>query len=241
MISLAVKGMCVHYGESVVCSDMNFHVNKGEVLCILGRNGVGKTSTLKAIMGLIPVKKGRVLFDGKDITKLRPDRIARLGIGYVPQGRMIFPKLTVEENLQAGTLRAGKGLKSIPQEVFDWFPVLKDRLRQKGGTLSGGEQQQLAIGRCLAGEPKFLLLDEPSEGIQPTIVQTIRDTINRLNEEKQMTVILVEQNLKFCLECGTRGYILENGEIKGEGDMRTIATNPLINQYLTFKNSTYVE
>lgn len=238
MISLDVRNIAVCYGDSITCNNLTFHVNQGEILCILGRNGVGKTSTLKAIMGLIPVKNGQIMYKDKDITSLRPDQIARLGIGYVPQGRMIFPKLTVEENLKSGSYLRGKGVKTLPDDIFEWFPVLKDRLKQKGGTLSGGEQQQLAIARCLAGEPEFLLLDEPSEGVQPTIVQTIRDAIIRMNEEKNITVILVEQNLKFSLECGTRGYIMENGTIQGEGDMETIATSPLIQQYLTFKSST---
>jgi len=235
MISMDVKNISVAYGESVVCRDVSFHVNEGEILCILGRNGVGKTSTIKSIMGIIPARKGKILFNDKDITSMRPDQIARLGIGYVPQGRMIYPELTVEENLQSGTLVKGKGIQKIPDEIFDWFPVLKERLKQKGGTLSGGEQQQLAFARCMAGDPKFILLDEPSEGIQPNIVQRIRETIKRINKEKNITCILVEQNLKFCLECGTRGYIMENGTIQGEGDMKTIAASPLIQQYLTFK------
>ncbi|MHB8277001.1 MAG: urea ABC transporter ATP-binding subunit UrtE [Candidatus Humimicrobiaceae bacterium] len=232
---LDVQSISVAYGESEVCHDVSFHVGKGEILCVLGRNGVGKTTIIKSIMGIIPARKGKVIFNGKDITSLRPYEIARLGIGYVPQGRMIFPQLTVKENLQSGTLVMGKGVQKIPEEVFCWFPVLKERLSQKGGTLSGGEQQQLAIARCMVRNPDFVLLDEPSEGIQPNIVQRIREIIKQINKEKNITFILVEQNLKFCLDCGTRGYIMDNGTIQGEGDMDTIANSSLIQQYLTFK------
>ncbi len=232
---LEVQNIHVAYGESEVCHDVSFHVNQGEILCILGRNGVGKTTSMKAIMGIVPATKGKIIFKGQDITRLRPYQIARLGIGYVPQGRMIFPQMTVEENLQSGTLVLGKGVQPLPDDIFEWFPVLRDRMHQKGGTLSGGEQQQLAIARCMAGNPDFILLDEPSEGIQPNIVQKIREIIKQINREKGITFILVEQNLKFCLDCGSRGYIMETGSIQSEGDMQTIATSPVIQQYLTFK------
>ena len=232
---LEVNDIRVAYGESEVVHGISLNVQKGEILCVLGRNGVGKTTTIKAIMGLLPAKSGSIFYNGKEITKMKPFQIARLGVGYVPQGRMIYPKLTVEENLLSGTLVQGKGKQTIPEEIFEWFPVLKDRLQQKGGTLSGGEQQQLAIGRCMAGNPEFVLLDEPSEGIQPNIVQSIREIIKRINREKGTTFLLVEQNLKFCLDCGHRGYIIETGAIQGEGDMKTIETSPVIQQYLTFK------
>lgn len=232
---LDVQKICVAYGESEICHELSLHVNEGEILCILGRNGVGKTTSIKSIMGIVPAKSGKIIYKNKDITSWKPYQIARLGIGYVPQGRMIFPNLTVEENLQGGTLAMGKGVQKIPDEIFHWFPFLKDRLSQKGGTLSGGEQQQLAIARCIIGNPEFVLLDEPSEGIQPNIVQRIREIIKQINREKNITFILVEQNLKFCLDCGTRGYVMENGTIQAEGDMPTIATNPIIQQCLTFK------
>ncbi|MDD4493498.1 MAG: urea ABC transporter ATP-binding subunit UrtE [Eubacteriales bacterium] len=235
MSLLEVQDIRVAYGGSEVVHGISLHVEKDEIVCILGRNGVGKTTSIKAIMGLQPAKTGKIVFDGHDITNMKPYNIARLGMGYVPQGRMIFPKLTVEENLQSGTLVRGHGVQAIPSELFEWFPVLHDRLSQKGGTLSGGEQQQLAIARCIAGNPSFVLLDEPSEGIQPNIVQRIREIIKQINREKGITFLLVEQNLKFCLDCGMRGYIMETGMIQGEGDMQTIATSPVIQQYLTFK------
>lgn len=232
---LEVKNIHVAYGESEVVHGISFYVKKGEILCILGRNGVGKTTSIKAIMGMIPVRQGKISFKDKDITALRPYQTARCGIGYVPQGRMIFPQMTVLENLQSGTLVMGKGIQPIAEDIYEWFPVLKDRLGQKGGTLSGGEQQQLAIARCIAGNPEFILLDEPSEGIQPNIVQRIREIIKRINRERGITFVLVEQNLNFCLDCGMRGYIMETGMIQGEGDMETIANSSVIQQYLTFK------
>jgi urea transport system ATP-binding protein len=232
---LEVKNIYVAYGESEVVHDVSLHVDEGEILCVLGRNGVGKTTSIKSIMGIIPAKKGQILFKGKDITRMKPYQIARLGIGYVPQGRMIFPQMTVLENLQSGTLVLGKGVQPIPEDIYEWFPVLKERLSQKGGTLSGGEQQQLAIARCIAGNPEFILLDEPSEGIQPNIVQRLREIIKIINKERGITFLLVEQNLNFCLDCGMRGYIMETGVIQGEGNMQEIATSPVIKQYLTFK------
>lgn len=236
MSILDIQDLRVAYGESEVCHGAALHVEKNEILCVLGRNGVGKTTLLKAIMGLVPARNGKILFKGQDITNLKPYQIARMGIGYVPQGRMIFPQMSVEENLLSGTLTEGKGVQAVPEDIFDWFPVLKERLHQKGGTLSGGEQQQLAIARCIAGNPEFVLLDEPSEGIQPNIVQRIREIIKQINRERKITFILVEQNLKFCLDCGSRGYVMENGVIQGEGDMGTIAASPVIQQYLTFKS-----
>ena len=190
---------------------------------------------MKAIRDIIPATQGNIIYTGKDITRCLPYYNARLGISYVPQGRKIIPQMTVEENLQSGTLVLGKGIQPLNEDIFEWFPVLHDRLHQKGGTLSGGEQQQLAIARCMAGNPDFILLDEPSEGIQPNIVQKIREIIKQINREKGITFILVEQNLKFCLDCGSRGYIMENGSIQSEGDMQAIATSPVIQQYLTFK------
>jgi urea ABC transporter ATP-binding protein UrtE len=231
---LSVKGIDVCYGESEVCHALDIDVKANEIVCILGRNGVGKTTLLRSIIGLTPPRCGQILFEGKDIANLRPFKIARLGIGYVPQGRHILSDLTVAENLRSGTvLKYGK-FGPIAEEVFEYFPILKERLTQKGGTLSGGEQQMLAIGRSLAGDPKLLLLDEPSEGIQPSIVQKIRDIIRQLNQEKGLTILLVEQNLKFALALGHRGYIMEKGYIKAEGDMGKLAEDEIIREHLTF-------
>jgi urea ABC transporter ATP-binding protein UrtE len=231
---LSVQDIDVCYGESTVCHAVSIKVGKGEIVCVLGRNGVGKTTLMRSIMGLTPPRCGQVVFKNEDITKLQSYEIARLGIGYVPQGRHILSDLTVAENLRAGTvLKYGK-FGPIAEEVFEYFPILKERLTQKGGTLSGGEQQMLAIGRSLAGDPKLLLLDEPSEGIQPSIVQKIRDIIRQLNQEKGLTILLVEQNLKFALALGHRGYIMEKGYIKAEGDMGKLAEDEIIREHLTF-------
>jgi urea transport system ATP-binding protein len=231
---LSIEQIDVCYGESLTCSQVSLDVQEGEIVCVLGRNGVGKTTLLRSIMGLTPPRTGKIFYNDKDISRMQPYHIARLGIGYVPQGRRILSDLTVYENIRCGTfLKCGK-FGNIPEEVFAYFPILKEKLPQKGGTLSGGEQQMLAIARCLAGDPKLILLDEPSEGIQPNVVQRIRNIIKQLNEEKGLSIILVEQNLKFALAVGDRGYIMEKGNVVSEGTMEMIAQNEIILEHLTF-------
>jgi urea transport system ATP-binding protein len=198
----------------------------------MGRNGVGKTTLLKAVMGLLPVASGRIQFDGQDIAPRSAETRARVGIGFVPQGREIFARLTVEENLRVGLPVRKDKSKDIPEFIFDLFPVLKQMLNRRGGDLSGGQQQQLAIGRALVIEPKLLILDEPTEGIQPNIVHEIGDIIVRLNEEHNLTVLLVEQKLPFARRVGRQFCILDRGRSVAAGDM-TGLNDELIQQYLT--------
>jgi urea transport system ATP-binding protein len=204
-----------YYGESRIINGLNLTVKKGSVTCLIGRNGVGKTTTLKSIMGLVRTPSGKIMFDGRDIIKLPAYDRVKLGIGYVPQGRDIFPQMTVRENLELGLQPlAGKQRKAeIPEYIFELFPALPKFAKRKGGDLSGGQQQQLAIARALAAEPKILILDEPTEGIQPSIIQDIGRAIRRINSEKGITILLVEQYLEFVLEISDNLYIMENGNV----------------------------
>jgi urea transport system ATP-binding protein len=209
------------YGGSHTLWDAQLSVPAGGCVCLMGRNGVGKTTLLKVIMGLLPARSGSLKFDGQEMVALKPEKRARLGIGYVPQGREIFADLTVEENLRVGL--AAKGRRTLPEKIFALFPVLKKMLGRRGGDLSGGQQQQLAIGRALASEPKLIILDEPCEGIQPNIVHEIGDVIMKLNEEG-IAVLLVEQKLPFARRVARsfcmmdRGRTVASGEIAGLND-----------------------
>ena len=228
---LKVDELNQFYGESHTLWDVELSVPKGLCTCLMGRNGVGKTTLLKSLMGLLPITSGQINFDGKEISKDAPEKRARLGIGYVPQGREIFSQLSVEENLKVGLLGRNDGLREIPESIFELFPVLKKMLKRRGGDLSGGQQQQLAIGRALVLNPKLLILDEPTEGIQPNIVHEIGDIIIRLNLEQGLTVLLVEQKLPFARRVGQRFCILEKGRSVATGDMPALNEN-LISQYL---------
>ena len=209
------------YGGSHTLWEAQLSVPAGGCVCLMGRNGVGKTTLLKVIMGLLPARSGSLKFDGQEMVGLKPEKRARLGIGYVPQGREIFADLTVEENLRVGL--AAKGRRTLPEKIFALFPVLKKMLGRRGGDLSGGQQQQLAIGRALASEPKLIILDEPCEGIQPNIVHEIGDVIMKLNEEG-IAVLLVEQKLPFARRVARtfcmmdRGRTVASGEIAGLND-----------------------
>ena len=207
---LELNAVHAHYGKVHVLQGTSLSVHDGEAVGLLGRNGVGKTTTLKAIMGLVPATGGEVVFNGIDLTKIPPHRIAGHGIGYVPQGRGIFPTLSVRENLEIGL--PGPAPSHMLDHVFDRFPRLKERLTQAGGTLSGGEQQMLAIARCLVLQPKLLILDEPTEGIMPLLVQDIRREIKAVNETG-VSILLVEQNIKTALRLCSRIYIMEKGAI----------------------------
>ena len=210
---LEVNAIDLHYGAARELRSVSLTAEAGKVTCVLGRNGVGKTSLLRALVGQHAVSKGSIRFGGADITTLRPVERARRGIAYVPQGREIFPLLTVEENLQTGFAPLKRGQRNIPDDVFSLFPVLNSMLRRRGGDLSGGQQQQLAIGRALVMRPRLLLLDEPTEGIQPSIIKDIGRAISYLRNLGQIAIILVEQYLDFAQELGDNFLVMDRGQV----------------------------
>jgi len=229
---LNIKNLNQYYGESQTLWDVNLNVPEGSCTCIMGRNGVGKTTLLKTVMGLLSVKSGSISFEGGDITTMPPEKRSRLGIGYVPQGREIFPRLTVKENLSLGLAARRDGMKEVPEMIYEIFPVLKKMLQRMGGDLSGGQQQQLAIGRALVTNPSLLILDETTEGIQPNIVREIADIITHLNVEQKMTVLLVEQKLPFARRVAHRFCIMEKGRTVADGAMSEL-NEELISRHLT--------
>src|SRR3954466_15876441 len=210
---LKVDNINLYYGAAQALRGVSLSAEPGKVTCVLGRNGVGKTSLLRAMVGQYPIASGSITFDGDDIAALKPYERARKGIGFVPQGREIFPLLTVEENLKTGFGPLKREQRNIPDDVFSLFPVLNDMLHRRGGDLSGGQQQQLAIGRALVMRPRLLLLDEPTEGIQPSIIKDIGRAITYLRSLKQMAIILVEQYLDFARELGDRFVVMDRGSI----------------------------
>lgn len=219
MTMLQIKGLNTYYGESHILRDVDMNINQGEMICLIGRNGVGKTTLLKSLIGLLTPRRGEIIFNGDLVNRKPPHQRARSGIGYVPQGREIIPYLTVEENLQLGLEALPGGLakhKKIDELVYELFPVLKQFLDRKGGDLSGGQQQQLAIARALLGKPKLLLLDEPTEGIQPNIVQDIELAVKRIISETGVGVLLVEQHLHFVRQAD-RYYAMQRGGIVANG------------------------
>lgn len=229
---LTINGIDQFYGESHTLWDLDLDVPKGKCTCLMGRNGVGKTTLLQVIMGLLPTQSGTMVFNGSEIQTFKAEQRAELGIGYVPQGRQIFPLLTVLENLQVGLLARTDGVKNVPEFVYDLFPVLKDMLKRRGGDLSGGQQQQLAIARALMIDPKMLILDEPTEGIQPNIVKQIGDIITQLNNELGLTVLLVEQKLPFARRVADTFCILDRGRSVAAGEIAGL-DDGLIDKYLT--------
>lgn len=219
---LRLNRVCAGYGQSQVLWDIDLDIPAGGVTAIIGRNGVGKTTLLRAIVGAQPLTGGQMLFDGWDVSRQASHHRARAGIGYVPQGRHVFPHLTVEENLSTGLSAAGgRGDGKIPAYVFEMFPKLDQIRHRKAGVLSGGEQQQLAIGRALTGMPRLLLLDEPTEGIQPNVVQQIEAALQRVRQDLGVTIVIVEQYLDFAWSFADRYAVLQRGRIIREGDTRT--------------------
>jgi urea transport system ATP-binding protein len=229
---LHVEQLDTAYGQTQILKGVSFEVGPREIVAILGRNGAGKTTLLRSIMGLTPARSGLVQFKAADITRLPTYEIAALGIGYVPQGKHIFPRLSVAENLRLGARLQRSADKVVRPEVLAYFPVLEERLAQHGGTLSGGEQQMLAIARGLVGDPDLLILDEPSEGLQPSLVAAIQGIIGRACREQGVAVLLVEQNLAFARALANRYYVMENGAIILNGETRDLADEEAIRQYL---------
>ncbi|MCX7098829.1 MAG: ABC transporter ATP-binding protein [Methylococcales bacterium] len=258
---LKLTGLNQFYGGSHTLWDVDLHIPQGSCLCLMGRNGVGKTTMLKCIMGLIATRSGSIVYNGGDITQAKPEQRAELGIGYVPQGREIFPLLTVEENLKIGLGAVRKqGIKKVPEHIYEIFPVLKQMLNRRGGDLSGGQQQQLAIGRALVLNPQLLILDEPTEGIQPNIVSEIGDVIIRLNRarglpttllktgeeanddvragiikiknELGVTILLVEQKLPFARKVADSFYLMDRGRGVAQGAMADL-NEAMVKRYLT--------
>ncbi|GGX43685.1 urea ABC transporter ATP-binding subunit UrtE [Saccharospirillum salsuginis] len=228
---IRIQNLNQQYGGTRILWDLNLDITEGACTCIMGRNGVGKTTLLKCLMGLLPASSGSIEYNGRELTKVSAEQRAPSGIGYVPQGRDIFPMLTVEENLRLGLLARKDNAKDIPEKIFELFPVLNDMLHRRGGDLSGGQQQQLAIGRALVLDPKVLILDEPNEGIQPNIVKQIGDVIVKLNQEEGLTVVLVEQKLGFARRVGQEFRLMEKGRIVASDPMANLSDD-LIRQHL---------
>ena len=229
---LQVSSLNQFYGESHTLWDLDLSVIKGKCTVLMGRNGVGKTTLLQCIMGLQDTRDGSIHFNGQEIQNEIAEKRAGIGIGYVPQGRQIFPQLTVGENLELGLFARKDKVKKIPEEIFELFPVLKEMISRRGGDLSGGQQQQLAIGRALVIDPKMLILDEPTEGIQPNIVQQIGDIITQLSTEMGITVLLVEQKLPFARRVGDYFCIMERGKNVATGEMSEL-NDDLVKKFLT--------
>jgi urea transport system ATP-binding protein len=229
---LEIQGLNQFYGGSHTLWDIDMSVPTGSCTCLMGRNGMGKTTLLKCIMGLLPASSGKILYEGRDLRTMPAEDRARLRIGYVPQGREIFSQLTVEENLRVGLAVRRPKLRAVPEHIFQMFPVLKQMLRRRGGDLSGGQQQQLAIGRALVLDPRLLILDEPTEGIQPNIVHEIGEVIMRLNREIDLTVLLVEQKLPFARRVASDLRILDKGRLVVSGKIDAL-TDELVRAHLT--------
>jgi len=229
---LQVSGLNVYYGESHILRNVDLSVFPGKMVCLIGRNGVGKTTMLKTIMGLLPPRGGKIYFDGKTIAHLSSDKRARLGIGYVPQGREIIPRLTVKENLLLGLEARRERIKNreVPEDIVELFPVLKSMYDRRGGDLSGGQQQQLAIARALMGRPRLLVLDEPTEGIQPSIILEIEAAVRRIVEATGISVLLVEQHLHFVRQADWY-YAMQKGSMVASGPTRELS-NEVIQRFL---------
>ena len=227
---LAVSNYRVSYGQSEVLHGLNFTVKPGEIVAIMGRNGMGKTTLMKSLMGVIPSAQGSVTLNDKEVSHLKSfERVAN-GFGFVPQGRMIFSTMTVKENIETGLTATGK--RSVPQELYDMFPVLLEMRNRRGGNLSGGQQQQLAIARALASDPKMLLLDEPTEGIQPSIIREMGRTLKSIRDKRGLSIVVSEQVLSFALDIADRILVIEKGEIVHE-ELRATVDEAMVASYLS--------
>ena len=227
---LAVRNLTLHYRQSQILHDVSLNAECGQITCVMGTNGVGKTSLLKAIAGVHPRSGGTITFDGREIGKPRSDELAKAGLAYVPQGREIFPLLTVRENLETGFACLPRNEHLVPDQIFELFPVLKEMQKRRGGDLSGGQQQQLAIGRALIMKPKLLLLDEPTEGIQPNIIQQIGKVIELLRDQGTMAIVLVEQYFDFAFDLADHFVVLERGAVTLNGTKESIDRKLLLSR-----------
>lgn len=232
MSLLKLTDVSAGYGQTPVLVNVDMVIEKGDIACLLGRNGMGKTTLLRSIIGLNKVIKGDIVFDADDITNIPTYKRSRYGIAFIPQGREIIPYLSVLDNLKLGLAASKKKLKKIPDEIFEFFPMLTQHLKRQGGLLSGGQQQQLAIARGLMCDPQIMLLDEPTEGIQPSIVQEIDETLKRINREKGVTLLVVEQKIDFAKQLAQKFFIMEKGAIAAKGDTSDL-TDSLVRRYLT--------
>lgn len=230
-MSLEIEGLDAGYDGTPILHDVDCTVEEGEIVGIVGRNGVGKTTLMKAVMGLLEPESGSVRFNGEDVTAESADAHARRGIGYVPQGRDVFPGLTVKQNLMIGE-GIGEGDETLYEQVYEYFPILEERADQDAGTMSGGQQQMLAIARALVGDPDLLLVDEPSEGVQPSIVQSITEDLKRINEEFGTTILFVEQNLSVIQGLAERCYAMDHGTMVDELDDTALADRKHLEEYL---------
>jgi len=229
---LDIKGLRAGYGGKPVLQGVDLTVSKGEIVAVIGRNGVGKSTLMKTLIGLVESMAGTITFGSTELTGLTPFRRARLGIGYVPQGRDVFPRMSVKENLQVGESMRERVSPDVYARIYELFPILKERAGQQAGTMSGGQQQQLAIGRVLVGSPQLLLLDEPSEGIQPSIVQDIGRIIRKLNQDSGMTIMFVEQNLDMIRALAQRCYVMDKGRIVAHVTPHELDDRDTIRKYL---------
>jgi urea transport system ATP-binding protein len=229
---LEVAGLCAAYGRTPVLRGVDMTIAKGEIVSLIGRNGVGKTTTMRCLIGLLRATSGRIVFQGQAITDLPADERARLGIGYIPQGRQVFPRMTVEENIAVSLLASPDKERGLTDLVYQYFPILKQRRRQSAGTLSGGEQQQLAIGRAMVGNPRLMLLDEPSEGIQPSIVDMICEVLKSVRNQLGTTILFVEQNLDTILAISERCYAVDKGTVVAEIGHDRLGTPEAVRQHL---------
>ncbi|MDF9839777.1 MULTISPECIES: urea ABC transporter ATP-binding subunit UrtE [unclassified Paenibacillus] len=230
---LSVEDISVSYGKTATVTGVSLEIGKADKICLLGRNGVGKTTLLRSLIGLLSASKGSITFEGKVLTGTKPYQRSLTGLAYVPQGREIIPMLTVRENLELGAIaHHPKETERLIEDILTYFPALKEHMNRKGGVLSGGQQQQLAIGRALMSKPKILFLDEPSEGIQPNVVAEIATILNRVNKEKEIALFIVEQNLEFAFNICDRYFVMEKGSIVDSGSVENASTSK-IRKYLT--------